>query len=128
MPNKDDKRCVAVDFDGTMSHYEHFTGPADLGPPIEEMVTKIKALLAEGVPVVIFTARVNPSEASPEEAMDATIAFVAIANWSKKVFGRILPITHEKSRHFTEIWDDRGRQVLTNTGVFLEELLGAATQ
>jgi hypothetical protein len=125
MDKQKEKRCVAVDFDGTMAHYEQFEGSDVLGAPIDEMVRKVKDLLRQGVPVVIFTARVNPSEASPEEAMDATRAFVAIADWCEQVFGQLLPITHEKSRHFTEIWDDRGRQVLVNTGVFLEELLGA---
>lgn len=123
MDKDKEKRCVAVDFDATLSHYEHFEGPEVLGPPIPEMVKKIKQLLADGVPVVIFSARVNPSDANADDAMSATLSYVAIANWCQKVFGQVLPITHEKSRHFTEIWDDRAVQVVPNTGVFVAELM-----
>jgi hypothetical protein len=128
MDNRDkpEKRCIAVDFDATLSFYEHFEGPDVLGKPIPEMVKKVKAELAKGVPVVIFTARVNPSDANPDDCLSATKAYVAIAKWTEKVFGQMLGITHEKSRHFTEMWDDRGRQVLENTGAFITELMDAA--
>ena len=49
-----------------------------LGEPIPEMVNKIKQLLSEGVPVVIFTARVNPSDANPDDARSATQSYLAI--------------------------------------------------
>lgn len=120
-----EKRCIAVDFDCTLAFYEKWEGPEQTGPPIAEMVRKVKAELAKGTPITIFTARVNPSDANPEDALSATLAYVAITDWCKKVFGKVLPVTHEKSRHWTEIWDDRGRQVIENTGVFLEELLDA---
>lgn len=121
-----EKRCIAVDFDGTLSLYESFEGSDILGDPIPEMVRKVKEELANGVPVVIFTARVNPSDANPEDCLSATKAYVAIAKWTEKVFGQMLGVTHEKSRHFTELWDDRGRQVLENTGIFVTELMEAA--
>jgi hypothetical protein len=126
MDKQKDQRCVAVDFDGTLAEYEKWEGPTVLGEPIPEMVNKIKQLLSEGVPVVIFTARVNPSDANPDDALSATQSYLAIADWCQKVFGELLPITHEKSRQFTEIWDDRAKQVFENTGVFLEELMDAA--
>lgn len=124
MSDEKQKRCIAVDFDSTLADYDHFEGPEVLGPPIPEMVAKVKKELANGVPVVIFTARVNPSDANPDDSMSATLAYIAITEWCKKVFGKVLPVTHEKSRHFTEIWDDRAKQVIPNTGVFLEELAG----
>lgn len=122
---KSTKRCIACDFDATLAHYEHFISPDNVGSPIPEMVRKVKEALAQGVEVVIFTARVNPGEANAKDSEDATTAYLAIADWCKKVFGKVLPITHEKSRHFTEIWDDRAKQVIPNTGVFLEELMEA---
>ncbi len=126
MDNRESKRkYVGIDFDATLSFYEKFQGPEKLGAPIAEMVRKVKAEMEQGTAFCIFTARVNPGDAGPEEALDATLAFVAIAHWSEKVFGKTLPITHEKSRHFSEIWDDRGRQVLENTGVFITELMEA---
>jgi len=97
-----EKRCIAVDMDCTLAFYETWEGPEKLGAPIKEMVRKVKAELANGVPVVIFSARVNPSDANPEDAMSATQAYIAITDWCKKVFGEVLPVTHEKSRHFTE--------------------------
>lgn len=118
-------RTVAVDFDGTLAHYEKFVAPDNLGEPIPEMVRKVKAELAKGTDVVIFTARVNPGQGSGQDALDATLAFVAIAEWSKKVFGKVLPITHEKSRHFVEIWDDRAKEIVQNTGVFATDVIAA---
>jgi hypothetical protein len=125
MEKDNHKRCIAVDFDSTLAHYETFVSPDNVGAPIPEMVRKVKQAMAEGATVVIFTARVNPGEGNAKDSSDATIAYLAIAEWSKKVFGKVLPITHEKSRHFTEIWDDRAKQVIPNTGVFVTELLAA---
>lgn len=125
---KSHKRCIAVDFDATLAHYETFTGAGDVGQPIPEMVRKVKAELAKGTSVVIFTARVNPGEADAKGSEESTTAYLAIAEWSKKVFGKVLPITHEKSRHFEEIWDDRARQVIPNTGVFATELMEATSK
>jgi hypothetical protein len=121
--DKPEERCIAVDFDATLSFYEIFEGSDVLGKPIPEMVKKVKAELAKGTPVVIFTARVNPSAAHPDDCLSATKAYVAIAQWSEKVFGQTLGITHEKSRYFTEMWDDRAKEVIPNTGVFVTELM-----
>lgn len=125
MDKEKEQRVVAVDMDGTLAEYDHWRGAEHLGHPIPEMVLKVKQLLKENVPVIIFSARVNPSDANPEDAMSATLAYITITEWCKKVFGQVLPVTHEKSRHFTEIWDDRAKQVLPNTGVFIEELFDA---
>ena len=120
---KSPKRSIAIDFDATLAHYERFIAPDNVGAPIPEMVRKAKEAMDQGDDVVIFTARANPGQGNGKDALDATLAILAIAEWSKKVFGKVLAITHEKSRHFTELWDDRGRQVIPNTGVFLEELM-----
>lgn len=122
------KRCIGLDLDGTAAFYEKFIAPDNIGAPIPEMVRKVKEALAQGDEVVIFTARVNPGQGSGKDALDATVAFLAIAEFSKKTFGQLLAITHEKSRHFTEMWDDRGRQVAENTGVFVTDIMSAHAQ
>lgn len=119
------QRTIGLDFDETIAQYDHWRGPENVGDPIPEAIRKVKAEMAQGTQFVIFTARANPGDGSYEACMDATLAFLAIAEWSKQVFGAVLPITHEKSKYFDEIWDDRGRQMIPNTGVFLEELIDA---
>lgn len=125
MEKQHEKRCIGLDLDGTTAFYEKFIAPDNIGKPIPEMVRKVKEALDQGAEVVIFTARVNPGQGSGKDVMDATLAFLAIAEFCRKTFGQLLGITHEKSRHFTEIWDDRGRQVIPNTGVFVQELMEA---
>lgn len=121
---KPKKRCIAVDFDSTLAFYTTYS--PTLGKPIPEMVRKVKDELANGTNVWIFTARVNPGSHSYEDALSATQAYLDMAEWSQRVFGTLLPITHEKNHLWEEVWDDRGRQVIPNTGVFVTELMESA--
>ena len=125
MEAKSKKRRIAVDFDATLATYDGWKGADHLGEPVPEMVAKVKQALAQGDDVTIFTARVNPGDGSYKEALEATISFISIAQWSLKIIGKLLPITHEKSKHWTDIWDDKATQVIPNTGVFVHELMGA---
>ena len=130
MDNNNKQREIAVDLDATMAEYHH--GDLDkyglrIGAPIPEMVEKIKQEMAQGTQVFIFTARISPSDNSFEQALEATQSYLNIAEWCQKTFGTLLPITNVKSRNWTEMWDDRGRQVLENTGVFATDLLEAQT-
>lgn len=124
MPGKTTNRLIYVDLDETMAQYDHWRGSGDIGEPIPEMVEKIKQGMAQGDQFVIFSARVN-SDGSYDDTLSATESFVAIAQWCQQVFHQLLPITHEKSKHADEFWDDRGRQVIPNTGLFLTELMEA---
>lgn len=117
---------IAVDFDGTLAEYDHWRGVAHLGKPIPEMVRKVHQVLAAGGEVTIFTARVNPGHGTWEDALSATRSYVLIAEWCQRHLGVLLPITHEKSRDWEEMWDDRAKQVIPNMGVFLDELMEAA--
>jgi len=121
-------RSIAVDFDGTLATYNGFKGVEVLGEPIPAMIVKVKQALAEGADVTIFTARVNPGDGGGQDALDATRSYLLIAAWCQKHLGQILAISHEKSRRFKEMWDDRAKQVLKNTGVFLEELVEASAE
>lgn len=122
------QRIVGCDLDGTLAQYDKWEGPDKIGEPIPAMVEKVKQAIAEGSEVWIFTARVNPG-IEKDHAISAALAMVAIVQWCQKVFGTVLPITYTKSYRFTEIWDDRAKQVIENTGEFLEdhiqELAGA---
>jgi hypothetical protein len=123
------KEVHAVDLDCTLAHYQtgdlEKYGPQKIGSAVEEMVKKVKAWRAAGEEVFIFTARVNPGDDTFKEGMNATLSYLAIAAWCKAHLGEILPITHEKSKRFSVIHDDRADQVIPNTGVSVTELMGA---
>jgi hypothetical protein len=124
METSDKQRVIGCDFDGTLAQYDHYRGD-ELGDPVEKMVAELKQALTEGAEVWIFTARVGPGDASLEAGLSATKAIIGIAEWSQAHLGQLLPITAIKSHRFTEIWDDRGKEVIRNTGVFVSELLDA---
>lgn len=119
------KDVHAVDLDATLAQYTDWEGAEKIGSPVEEMVKKVKGWRARGEEVFIFTARVNPGDDTFEEGMEATLSYLSIAAWCKQHLGEILPITHEKSKRFTMIHDDRADQIIPNTGVSVTELMGA---
>lgn len=105
---------IAVDLDGTLAVYDEWRGITHIGPPIPAMVARVKAWLAEGRDVRIFTARVGPPHLHvPEELAQITCA---IQDWCLEHIGAALPVTSIKDRHMIELWDDRARRVETNTG------------
>jgi hypothetical protein len=122
----DEAKVLAVDFDKTLAEHNSDTpyNHQRLGEPIPEMVERVKAELAKGRKVVIFTARANPGN-TYQEQMQATESYLFIADWCREVFGTHLPITFVKSKDFEEIWDDRAKEVIPNTGQFaMEQLVG----
>jgi hypothetical protein len=121
MPNQS-KRVVACDLDGTLASYNGWKGARHIGAPIPAMVKKVKAALAQGAEVYIFTARVNPG-GDWQRAMDATTAYLAIAEWVELHVGKLLPIVYTKSPDMIEFWDDRAKTVIANTGEFMEDHL-----
>lgn len=124
--DKKKPKIIAVDFDATLAFYEHGEFKKDeLGEPIPEMVEKVKEALARGDKVVIFTARVCPG-LDYERLLTATESYLMVAEWTKKVFGQLLPITFIKLPEFSEFWDDKAKEVIPNTGAFLTELIEAS--
>ena len=103
-------KVIAVDLDGTLAHYNGDRSPT-IGEPIPLMVERVKGWLSEGHTVKIFTSRMGTGD--PEKTGKA---FVAIAEWSRKHLGTVLPITAFKEPTFAEIWDDRAVTVERNTG------------
>lgn len=119
---------IGVDLDGTLAHYEGWLGSNHIGAPIPAMVERVKAWLADGIEVRIFTARVYPLSfvrpddnlslfcgANDREAQAAQSA-IHILDWCRKVFGQTLPITCTKDYGMVELWDDRAVRVVANTG------------
>ena len=104
------KTIIAVDFDGTLAMYDGYKGPEHVGEPVPKMLDLVKGWLTSGKTVKIMTARVNPKD------KDAGLARKAIERWCEKYLGMVLPITHEKDRWMTVLYDDRARQVEKNTG------------
>jgi hypothetical protein len=76
------------------------------------MVQLVKAWLAHGEDVRIFTARVNPN--NPQ--IDAVDGRKAIEVWCELHLGQILPVTYEKDWDMLLLFDDRARQVERDTG------------
>lgn len=138
---------IAVDLDGTLAQCDDTTGFPEIGPPIPRMVERVKAWLAEGRDVRIFTARIHVDEyderwiASARELLSAqgnieaatgTDALVAetweaiernrIYTWCREHLGRQLPVTCSKDFQMVELWDDRCEQMIPNTGVTISEL------
>ena len=113
---------IAVDLDGTLAHYDGWLGEDYIGPPIPEMVERVKEWIAEGREVKIFTARVGTGRGlSPISGMEDTVEFAErqralIEEWSIQHIGVALPVTAQKDYAMGELWDDRAIQVATNTG------------
>ena len=104
---------VGVDLDGTLARYDGWKGPRHIGEPIIPMVNKVKQLIATGITVKIFTARV--CSAQPEEEL--AVAKQAIAEWTKTYIGRELEATAEKDWNMIEYYDDRAVRVTYNSGI-----------
>ncbi|MGZ9074161.1 MAG: hypothetical protein ACXW13_00125 [Burkholderiaceae bacterium] len=106
-----------MDLDGTLAHYEGWKGPTHIGAPIPVMVDRVKAWLAAGQPVKIFTARV----ATPD-VMERDHIRAAIRVWCIDNIGAPLEITCKKDMAMVELWDDRAVRVRRNTGECISEL------
>lgn len=107
---------IGVDLDGTLAVYDHWRGIEHIGEPVAKMVERVKAWLAEGRRVKIFTARVCEDGG----AREAEAARAYIEAWSEKHIGRVLEVTNIKDFAMLELYDDRVRQVMFNTGELVE--------
>jgi hypothetical protein len=123
---------ILVDLDGVLAEYRGFQGVNVIGPPIPRMVARVKAWLAEGRDVRIFTARVSYGEPPTDEVPFVTTRRHAeeqrelIREWCRLHLGRALEVTNRKTYGAVEIWDDRAVQVVPNTGMTLREWLEEA--
>lgn len=115
---------IGVDLDGTLAHYDKWVAWNVIGEPVPRMMDRVRAWLAEGKRVRIFTARVAFAEdtcyvtSQPFTRADIT---KVVQDWLELHGLPRLPVTHEKDFQMTELWDDRAVQVVPNTGLTLRE-------
>jgi hypothetical protein len=103
------KECHYVDLDGTLAEYSGWRGKEFIGNPIQPMLDRILEWLDKGDEVVLFTARAGDKEAIPY-----------IEDYLEKIGLPPLEITNIKGHEATDFWDDKGRQVIPNTGTLVE--------
>lgn len=109
------KGWIGVDLDGTLAHYDTWRGIDHIGEPVPAMLERVKAWIAEGKQVKIFTARVSPQAiALNDSSLDRVLQ--PIQTWCIQHIGFLLPVTHEKDMAMVQLWDDRCVQVIPNTG------------
>ena len=101
-----------VDLDSTLATFDEWEGPEVIGELIPRMGIRVRAWLAMGDRVDIFTARVHPSH-GPEEV---EIGTRAVKKWFVDLFGVEPIVTCQKDPEWEDIWDDKTVQVIPNTG------------
>lgn len=138
------------DLDGTLAKYEKWEGIDHIGEPIKPMVDLIKKMHEDGEVVKILTARVAPREnvdvADNPFGGNSTPLYASgylcglhdhkgfyerplwtardfIADWCLKNLGFLPEITHEKDHLMLNLYDDRVKQVIQNTGELVEDIL-----
>jgi len=99
------KKWIGVDLDGTLAHYEGWKGADQIGEAIPKMLKFVRALISNGYEVKIFTARAYEPSQIPY-----------VREWLAKYGLEMLDITCCKDFGMTMLYDDRCRQVETNTG------------
>ena len=113
---------IGVDLDGTLARYDGLEwtdyDPAKIGPPIPEMVERVRRWLAKGHDVVIFTARVCVGIGGHNQK-EADISRGAIESFCMEQFGKVLEVTCVKDSRMKELWDDKAVSIERDTGRIL---------
>lgn len=113
---------IGVDLDGTLAHYDGW-GNGKIGKPIQLMLERVKECIEHDQIVKIFTARASLSGRTEKE-LEKQIT--EIRDWLElNGLPRTLEITCTKDFRMIELWDDRCKQVIPNTGVFVEDYVRA---
>lgn len=120
-----------VDFDGTLADDSAGWQGHDVhGAPVPAMAAKVRAWLAQGDRVVIFTARatdwallppetVGPCPFAPYNPQDVV---PGIQDWTERHFGVRLPVTALKGP-WDRCYDDKVHRIVKNTGLTVEETI-----
>lgn len=117
-----------VDLDSTLAEWHMGEHTQDgwlerVGKPIPLMVDRVRAWLVAGEEVRIVTARVAKDRIG---IVDTAYARKFIDAWCLEQFGQVLPITTEKDLYMIDLYDDRAKQVVPNTGILVEDQLADA--
>lgn len=92
------RKFLAVDLDGTLAEYDRWRGSEHIGEPIAPVVAMVKARMAKGDVVCIWTARVCDPDTPAR-------TYATIHQWCEKHLGERLFVTATKFRYFHEFWD-----------------------
>lgn len=106
---------IGVDIDKTLAYHTRATHGKSIGEPVPKMVRRVKKWLAEGKKIKIFTARVS-KESLKYNNQKLEDAIELINDWCIEHLGRCFEVTCEKDYWMLELWDDRARQVIPNSG------------
>ena len=112
------KGWVGVDLDATLAQYDHWRGVEHIGKPVPAMLERVRAWVASGQEVRIFTARAFRM-LSPEGSADRVEGERVVARiheWLAEHGLPLLAVTCVKDFGMIELWDDRCIQVIPNTG------------
>lgn len=104
---------IGVDLDGTLARFDGWKGHGHIGEPIAPMVDRVKAMLANGDEVRIFTARAFAGLGDPHAMAEISAPIDA---WCERHLGTRLKITCIKDYEMALLYDDRAVQVEHNTG------------
>lgn len=107
---------IGVDLDRTLAVFpppEGWNGPTHIGEPIQPMVNFVKALIAEGRTVKIFTARLTEDGRNLDEIR------TAIQDWLEKAGLPRLEVTNAKDNGCEALFDDIAISVVPNKGQLL---------
>jgi hypothetical protein len=110
---------VGFDLDRTLAHYTEWLGIGNIGAPVPAMAAHVKAWIAEGRDVRIFTARISiPEDTSKraERELEAAVNLAAVRLWCFKHLGKVLPVTCVKDYKCDAIYDDIAVQIVPNEG------------
>lgn len=113
---------IGVDLDGTLAEYHGWIDGGGIGNPIPLMVERVKRWIESGVEVRILTARAykyNSIVKSVVPEIDMEQVGI-IQDWTEKHVGKRLPVQFWKDYSMIELWDDKAKQVIMNTGILVE--------
>lgn len=104
----DKPRWIGVDFDETLRRAD--------GTPVELMVERVRAWIAQGIEVRIVTARLTPAEYHTHSPDFAGDQHLFVSDWCDENIGVRLQVQWGKSPGMIELWDDKAVRVEANTG------------
>ncbi|MBC2593721.1 hypothetical protein H5P28_05540 [Ruficoccus amylovorans] len=101
----DPSSWIGVGLDGTLAHCEGEIDPAHIGPPVADMVARVRDWTDRGHTVKVFTPRAASEEGRGQ-----------VEQWLREHELPELEVTCEKDLHMLEVWDSRTVQVIANSG------------
>jgi len=117
-PHEHRKRgWIGVDFDGTLAEQIPRNDPYTLGPPIPEMVERVKSWVAAGYQVKLFTARMTPYSHTTSVPRDLVLMEQILRVWCITHLGFELECTNIKDGMMEVLWDDRAVGVIKDKGL-----------